>query len=157
MRLSHNKVITSSISSLEPSGRPSLRTYRRSCSNTMSTTPMDYAKNYRWYCWQMWHDRNSLQLTCTSTVTHPQVLASRESHPGRIAMHSGFRAPDHLAMFAVLLNHAEYANTSCQNSCQRHRPLSQYRTLQLLTSAMQKQRIRLHRTQRFGLRAGQTS
>ena len=67
------------------------------------------------------------------------------------------RAPAHLAMFAILFNHAEYANTSCQNSCQRHRPLSQYRTLQLLNSAMQKQRIRLHRTQRFSSRTGHTS
>lgn len=78
MRLSHNKVTKSSISSLEPPGRPSPRTYQRSCSNTMSTTTINHAKNYRWYCWQMWHDRNSLQLTCTSTVTQPQVLASRD-------------------------------------------------------------------------------
>jgi hypothetical protein len=67
----------------------------------------------------MWHDPNSMQLTCSSAVTQPHILASRDIMRGCALLCLGFRA--HLmALRNVLLNSMQCANIDRQNFYLRH-------------------------------------
>jgi len=75
------------------------RTHRLSRSHVIGTSDKYHNDEQteecqRWYCCQMWHDPNSMQLTCTSTVTQPHILASRDIMHGCVLLFLMFRVHD---------------------------------------------------------------